>query len=120
MQCVAGPRPWVETHGYIRLSLCDKDLSPITPWLFPQGLFADTDDVYKVEVSLILGEGVAKGTFPIRPYGRDQRTYGTIALTGSQLREFLKVWQYQEVSLMRQAMCHETVYGFPSSGDDLR
>lgn len=75
-------------------------------------LFQDTDDIHEVRIYRILGEGPSDGVFPIRPYGRDEPTYGSVVLTGHDLQEFLAVWQNQEASYMRQAMCHGAVYGF--------
>ncbi len=75
-------------------------------------LFADTEGIYEVRVYLIMGEGKSDGSFPIRPYGTEEPTYGSVALTGKELKGFLDVWEYQEVSWGRQSMCHGPVYGF--------
>ena len=75
-------------------------------------LFADTEGVYEVKIYLVMGEGKSDGTFPIRPYNRDEPTYGSVSLTGDELKSFLDVWQYQEVSWGSQAMCHDPAYGF--------
>ncbi len=75
-------------------------------------LFADTEGIYEVRVYLIMGEGKSDGSFPIRPYGSEEPTYGSVALTGKELKDFLDVWEYQEVSWGRQSMCHGPVYGF--------
>jgi hypothetical protein len=75
-------------------------------------LFADTEGIYEARIYLIMGEGKSDGTFPIRPYDREEPTYGSVTLTGEKLKDFLHVWEYQEVSWGRQAMCHDPAYGF--------
>ena len=75
-------------------------------------LFADTEGIYEARIYLIMGEGKSDGSFPIRPYGREEPTYGSVTLTGNELKNFLDVWEYQEAAWGRQAMCHGPVYGF--------
>lgn len=75
-------------------------------------LFGDVEDVHEARIYLIMGEGKSDGTFPIRPYDRDDPTYGSVVLKGTQLAEFLKLWQYQEVDARAGSWCHGPVYGF--------
>lgn len=77
-------------------------------------LFSYTNDITKAEVYLLAGEEAEqKGiTFPIRPYASEHPVYGTVALSGGDLDEFLDLWGLQEPSFNRQALCHYPVYGF--------
>ncbi len=70
--------------------------------------------VTEVRVSLLMGDESEKreDTFPIRPYGTNAPTYGSVVLKGDDLGPFLGDWMFQDLNYMRQAMCHDPAYGF--------
>jgi hypothetical protein len=74
--------------------------------------FSDVTDVDEARIYLIQGEGKSDGTFPIRPYKRDDPTYGTIVLKGEELQGFLGLWASQKGNPRGGAMCHDPAYGF--------
>jgi len=76
--------------------------------------FSRIEGITEAKIYLLQGDGSpsTSETFPIRPYNEDDSIFGSVTLKGSGLQDFLKVWQYQEVSYWRQAMCHTPAYGF--------
>jgi hypothetical protein len=76
--------------------------------------FSRVEGISEVRIYLLAeGENLGMGeTFPIRPYDRSDPVSQKVTLKGKELQAFLKVWQFQEVSYLRQAMCHGPTYGF--------
>jgi hypothetical protein len=77
-------------------------------------VFSGVSDVSRIEIFRMKGEEAdhTTTTFPIKPYGKDSSTYGTVVLGGQQAQEFLSVWRRQKVAMKMQALCHYPTYGF--------
>lgn len=77
-------------------------------------LFSDTTGVTRVEISLLKGDPSLQPveSFPLRPFGEKRQSYGSVVLEGEVADAFMSIWRSQEVSLWRQTMCHEPLYGF--------
>ena len=74
--------------------------------------FDEVEGVDEARIYLIQGEGKSDGTFPIRPYNREDPTYGSVNLKGAELAEFLGLWISQQGNASGGAMCHDPAYGF--------
>ena len=76
--------------------------------------FTDNKGIDEVRIQLIMGDNLAEpiGEFLIVPYGKTEKVYQELILTGQELESFLELWGSQTVAHKKQAMCHYAAYGF--------
>lgn len=94
-----------------------KNFEPVVEWRDLQAakhIFSGVGEVTRVEIFRMKGERAdhTSATFPVKPYGKDYPTYGSVILSGQQVEEFLAMWSRQKVAMNMQALCHYPTYGF--------
>ena len=76
--------------------------------------FSEVGGVDRVEIFLLRGGDRQRqeSTFPVGETGRRDPIYGSVSIKGTEVEEFLMLWESQRPDLRFQSLCHDPPYGF--------